>query len=145
LKGAGSMLAAAHLSKPSTIADRVAWLRESHGETLREAAARTGVHYVTINRIERGAVSGSFGSTLRKIASGYGVSLHWLLTGKEQAGREERAAQAARESVERIQAEFEVLSYVAARHNQIPPERARALARAMREHLQRAIIEAKRG
>lgn len=62
---------------------RVAKLRESHGESLREAALRTGVSHTTIARIEKGEVTGSFQSTLRKIAEGYGVRMEFLLGGRD--------------------------------------------------------------
>jgi len=62
---------------------RVAKLRTAHGESLREAAVRTGVSHTTIARIEKGEVTGSFHSTLRKIAEGYGVRMEFLLTGRD--------------------------------------------------------------
>lgn len=62
---------------------RVAKLRSAHGESLREAAVRTGVSHTTIARIEKGEVTGSFHSTLRKIADGYGVKVEFLLTGRD--------------------------------------------------------------
>lgn len=62
---------------------RVAKLRAAHGESLREAAVRTGVSHTTIARIEKGEVTGSFHSTLRKIADGYGVRMEFLLTGRD--------------------------------------------------------------
>jgi transcriptional regulator with XRE-family HTH domain len=62
---------------------RVAKLRAAHGESLREAAARTGVSHTTIARIEKGEVTGSFHSTLRKIADGYDVRMEFLLTGRD--------------------------------------------------------------
>jgi transcriptional regulator with XRE-family HTH domain len=65
------------------IGRRVAKLRASHGESLREAAVRTGVSHTTIARIEKGEVTGSFHSTLRKIADGYGMRLEYLLTGRD--------------------------------------------------------------
>jgi transcriptional regulator with XRE-family HTH domain len=65
------------------IGRRVAKLRAAHGESLREAASRTGVSHTTIARIEKGEVSGSFHSTLRKIADGYGIRVEYLLTGRD--------------------------------------------------------------
>lgn len=62
---------------------RIAKLRAAHGESLREAAVRTGVSHTTIARIEKGEVTGSFHSTLRKIADGYGVRMEFLLTGRD--------------------------------------------------------------
>lgn len=62
---------------------RVAKLRAAHGESLRDAANRTGVSHTTIARIEKGEVTGSFHSTLRKIADGYGVRTEFLLTGRD--------------------------------------------------------------
>jgi len=62
---------------------RVAKLRSAHGESLREAAIRTGVSHTTIARIEKGEVTGSFHSTLKKIAEGYGVKMEFLLTGRD--------------------------------------------------------------
>ncbi len=61
---------------------RVARLRAAHGESLREAAQRTGVSHTTIARIEKGEVSESFHTTLRKIAEGYGVQMDFLLAGE---------------------------------------------------------------
>lgn len=65
------------------VGQRVARLRASHGESLREAAYRTGVSHTTIARIEKGEVTGSFHSTLKKIAEGYGVRVEYLLTGRD--------------------------------------------------------------
>lgn len=65
------------------IGRRVAKLRAAHGESLRDAAVRTGVSHTTIARIEKGEVTGSFHSTLRKIAEGYGVRTEFLLTGRD--------------------------------------------------------------
>lgn len=65
------------------VGKRVAKLRAAHGESLREAAIRTGVSHTTIARIEKGEVTGSFHSTLRKIADGYGVKVEFLLTGRD--------------------------------------------------------------
>lgn len=62
---------------------RVAKLRAAFGESLRDAALRTGVSHTTIARIEKGEVTGSFHSTLRKIAEGYGVRVEFLLTGRD--------------------------------------------------------------
>lgn len=65
------------------IGRRVAKLRAAHGESLREASLRTGVSHTTIARMEKGEVHGSFHSTLKKIADGYGVRLEYLLTGRD--------------------------------------------------------------
>lgn len=65
------------------VGKRIAKLRASHGESLREAAIRTGVSHTTIARIEKGEVVGSFHSTLRKIADGYGVRMEFLLNGRD--------------------------------------------------------------
>lgn len=65
------------------IGRRVAKLRAAHGESLRDAAVRTGVSHTTIARIEKGEVIGSFHSTLQKIADGYGVRLEYLMTGRD--------------------------------------------------------------
>lgn len=62
---------------------RIAKLRAAFGESLRDAAVRTGVSHTTIARIEKGEVTGSFHSTLRKIAEGYGVRVEFLLTGRD--------------------------------------------------------------
>jgi transcriptional regulator with XRE-family HTH domain len=62
---------------------RIAKLRAAHGESLRDAASRTGVSHTTIARIEKGEVTGSFHKTLRKIADGYGVRMEFLLTGRD--------------------------------------------------------------
>lgn len=65
------------------IAERVARLRQAHGESLREASLRTGVSHTTVARIEKGEVTGSFHGTLRKIADGYGVRVEYLMTGRD--------------------------------------------------------------
>lgn len=67
----------------SVVGTRVAKLRSAHGDSLREAALRTGVSHTTIARIEKGEVTGSFHSTLRKIAEGYGVKVEFLLNGRD--------------------------------------------------------------
>lgn len=67
----------------TVVGTRVAKLRAAHGDSLREAALRTGVSHTTIARIEKGEVNGSFHSTLKKIAEGYGVKVEFLLTGRD--------------------------------------------------------------
>jgi transcriptional regulator with XRE-family HTH domain len=67
-----------------SVGQRVAQLRAAHGESLREAAIRTGVSHTTIARIEKGAVTGSFQHTLRQIAQGYGVPFEFLLSDQDQ-------------------------------------------------------------
>lgn len=62
---------------------RVAKLRAAHGESLREAAIRTGVSHTTIARIEKGEITSSFHNTLHKIAEGYGVRVEFLLSGRD--------------------------------------------------------------
>lgn len=65
------------------IGKRVAALRTAHGESLRQAATRTGVSHTTIGRIENGQATSSLHSTLRKIAEGYGVTVEYLMTGRD--------------------------------------------------------------
>jgi transcriptional regulator with XRE-family HTH domain len=66
-----------------SVGKRVARLRLSRGDSLRDAAARTGVSHTTIARIEKGEVMGSLDSTLRSIALGYGVPVEFLLGEQE--------------------------------------------------------------
>lgn len=61
---------------------RLAALRFAHGDSLRQAATRTGVSHTTIARIESGQATTSFHATLRKIAEGYGVTMEYLMTGR---------------------------------------------------------------
>lgn len=70
-------MAAVHVGR------RVAQLREAFGDSLREAAARTGVSHTTISRIEKGEVAGSFQHTLKKICDGYGVRVEFILGGRD--------------------------------------------------------------
>lgn len=70
-----------------SVGKRVARLRISRGDSLRDAAARTGVSHTTIARIEKGEVTGSLDCTLRSIASGYGVPVEFLL-GEEEPWNE---------------------------------------------------------
>ncbi|MFB5082894.1 helix-turn-helix domain-containing protein [Symbiobacterium thermophilum] len=70
-------------SNPWHIGRRIAALRAAHGDSLRQAAARTGVSHTTIGRLEAGQASASLNSTLRKIAEGYGVTVEYLLTGRD--------------------------------------------------------------
>lgn len=70
-------------SNPWQIGRRIAALRAAHGDSLRQAAARTGVSHTTIGRLESGQASASLNSTLRKIADGYGVTVEYLLTGRD--------------------------------------------------------------
>lgn len=65
------------------IGRRIAALRETHGDSLRAAAERTGVSHTTIARLERGETSTSLHRTLRKIAAGYGVTIEYLLTQRD--------------------------------------------------------------
>lgn len=66
-----------------SIARRVAKLRAAFGDSLRDAAVRTGVSHTTIARIEKGEVTSSFHHTLRRIADGYGVHIEFLLNNRE--------------------------------------------------------------
>ncbi len=70
-------------NNPWQIGRRIAALRAAHGDSLRQAAARTGVSHTTIGRLEAGQASASLNSTLRKIAEGYGVTVEYLLTGRD--------------------------------------------------------------
>ncbi len=70
---------------------RIAELRLAHGDSLRDAAQRTGVSHTTIARLEGGEVTTSFHKTLKKIADGYGVRLEYLLTGRDPRYDFERA------------------------------------------------------
>lgn len=65
------------------IGKRIAALRAAHGDSLRQAAARTGVSHTTVGRLEAGQFATSLNSTLRKIAEGYGVTVEYLLTGRD--------------------------------------------------------------
>ncbi|WP_374712738.1 helix-turn-helix domain-containing protein [Symbiobacterium terraclitae] len=65
------------------IGKRIAALRAAHGDSLRQAAARTGVSHTTVGRLEAGQFGTSLNSTLRKIAEGYGVTVEYLLTGRD--------------------------------------------------------------
>lgn len=65
------------------IGKRMAALRGAYGDSLRQAAARTGVSHTTIGRLETGQATTSLHSTLRKIAEGYGVTIEYLLTGRD--------------------------------------------------------------
>lgn len=62
---------------------RIAALRAAHGDSLRQAALRTGVSHTTISRIENGQAMTSFHSTLRRIAEGYGITIEYLMTGRD--------------------------------------------------------------
>lgn len=70
-----------------SVGERLARLRTAHGETLRQAAARTGVHYSTLARIERGDSVAATRRTLSKVAAGYGVSVESLQHGDGPADR----------------------------------------------------------
>jgi len=70
-------------SNPWHIGRRIAALRAAHGDSLRQAAARTGVSHTTIGRLEAGQAGASLNSTLRKIAEGYGVTVEYLITGRD--------------------------------------------------------------
>jgi hypothetical protein len=50
---------------------------------LRQAAIRTGVSHTTIARIESGQATASFHKTLHRIAEGYGITVEYLLTGRD--------------------------------------------------------------
>jgi len=62
---------------------RIAALRAAHGDSLRKAAARTGVSHTTVGRLEAGQFTTALNSTLQKIAEGYGVTVEYLLTGRD--------------------------------------------------------------
>ncbi len=65
------------------IGRRIAAIRAAHGDSLRQASIRTGVSHTTIARIEHGQATTSLHSTLRKIAEGYGVTIEYLMTGRD--------------------------------------------------------------
>lgn len=103
-----------------TVGKRVARLRTARGDSLREAAARTGVSHTTIARIEKGEVTGSLDSTLRAIAVGYGVPVEFLLGEQEPwaefqrllagMGAEQRAQVASASRAERVRM---IINYLA--------------------------------
>lgn len=66
-----------------SIGQRLRELRESYGESIREAARRTGVAHVTWSRLERDKVPHAYRATLEKVAQGYGVSLSYLTGGRD--------------------------------------------------------------
>lgn len=63
-----------------SVGKRVSQLRKTHGDTLRQAAQRTGISHTTIARIERGNVTGSYRDTLERIARGYQVPVSFLIS-----------------------------------------------------------------
>lgn len=68
-----------------SVGQRLRDLRESYGESLREASRRTGVPHYTLSRIERGQVTQAYRATLSKIAAGYGVSVEYFVGGRDYA------------------------------------------------------------
>lgn len=65
------------------LGERLAKIRVAHGDSLRDAALRTGVSHTTLARLERGEIHHSSPRTLQKIADGYRISIEYLLTGRE--------------------------------------------------------------
>lgn len=68
-----------------SVARRLRQLRESYGETIRQAARRTGVTHVTWSNLERGKVDQACRATLEKIAAGYSVTVDYLTNGRDYA------------------------------------------------------------
>lgn len=65
--------------------DKVRAARKRAALTLRELAVVAGVHYVTLNRIERGKVKGDvYPSTLRKLADALGVKPAELMSEEDE-------------------------------------------------------------
>jgi transcriptional regulator with XRE-family HTH domain len=53
--------------------------------TQKELADRAGVEVMVVSRIERGAVTKPYPSTVRKLAAALGVSPAWLRFGDDDA------------------------------------------------------------
>jgi transcriptional regulator with XRE-family HTH domain len=66
-----------------TIGERLKDLRERRVLTLEELAAKSGVHYTSIARIETGRAARPHPSTIRKLAAALGVSAEYLARGEE--------------------------------------------------------------
>lgn len=71
------------VARPQNIGERVRELRRARPMTLRELADKSGVHYVSIHRIESGTAKEPHPSTVRKLAEALGVSSEYLQTGDE--------------------------------------------------------------
>jgi len=67
----------------NTFGDRVASARERIKLRQTELAERAGVTPGAINKIESGESKGAKPSTLAALARALGVSMEWLVTGKE--------------------------------------------------------------
>jgi len=60
-------------------ASRLREARQDCGWSQIELGKRSGVHHMTISRLERGDKKDVTGATLRKLALALGVSADWLL------------------------------------------------------------------
>lgn len=69
-----------------SVAERVRAIREAHGDSLREAARRTGISRSTLQRIEQGCDLRTLDTWLRQFARGYGVAEADLLDSRTPRG-----------------------------------------------------------
>lgn len=75
-----------------TLGDRLRELREAEGLTLEQAGAIAGTTKQSMSQIEKGQTKMPNGVALEAWSRRYGVSLHWLATGKGPKHQDKQAA-----------------------------------------------------
>lgn len=89
------------------LSERLKQLLEKKGHNVKDAAKRARVAYATMHGLVNGKASNPSRETLEKIASAYGVSVSWLLSGQEDG--EASSELVARVASEDPQAFIEIL------------------------------------
>lgn len=75
-----------------TVGERIRQARKAAGRTQRQLGEAVDTDSITISRYERGDIKDPGSGVLRAIADELGVSVEWLMTGREQGPPTERRA-----------------------------------------------------
>ncbi|MGC0251551.1 helix-turn-helix domain-containing protein [Pseudactinotalea sp. Z1748] len=75
----------------NTFGTRLVLLRRELGLNVKEAAARTGIHYATWSTWENGRKPSDMAGVVERIAEEFGVDRNWLMWGVPTPGAPEGA------------------------------------------------------
>lgn len=69
-----------------SVAERIRTIRESRGDSIRDAEHKTGISRGTLHRIEQGYTPRNLRETVERFAAGYGVAATELMVGQTPNG-----------------------------------------------------------
>lgn len=74
------------VKRAMSVAERVRAIRETHGDSIRDAEQRTGISRGTLHRMELGYAPRDLRATVERFAAAYGISVDELLAGQTPRG-----------------------------------------------------------